>query len=453
MMISHHFYQELTKMKKVQFHHSIALIILIIHTALYIYGIRIMNIDSYWQLANSSLLKSDPLGTIFFFHGNPPLLSILFWFLDLFSFTNKYVILNILLPILHSISFLLFYQCLKNVKIGERLRLISSSVVFLNPLMFIYFLYPFYTTFIFISSLIIIYALVSPISWEKRLLIVTAALSFNSLIRASYHLIIIFVAIFPLMIKSKPKYIIFSLIILLLPSSLYIKNYILFDHLSGSSWVGMNLAAYLPYDSERPISHYSERTISKFMRFDSLNVYKETQYWPIIEKKSQKYNYHHPSLKQDDFNNYRYITISQLYLEDVKNNIEFFYSFKYIILGIFRFFESPAGYYGFLTSVSKHFPVRDIFELPNINIDGKELPISWYLILYILMILYYVIRFIKLDFATRYLFVYLMLFSFIYITGDNGESMRMRFEIESIYLFLFIIMLNKIITSFRTIKQ
>ncbi len=191
--------------KKIQPHHSIALIILLVHTALYIYGIRIINIDHYWQLANSTLLESDPLGTIFFFHGNPPLLSILFWFLGLFSLTDKYVILNILLPIFHSVSFLVFYFCLKNAQVGKWLRLISSAIVFLNPLMFIYFLYPFYSTFIFISSLAIIYALVSPISLEKRLLIITVALSFSSLMRASYHVIIILAFLLGAALLTKNK--------------------------------------------------------------------------------------------------------------------------------------------------------------------------------------------------------------------------------------------------------
>ncbi len=247
------------------------------------------------------------------------------------------------------------------------------------------------------------------------------------------------------MIKSKWKYVILSGMILLLPTSVYLKNDMLFDHFSSSSWLGMNLYWHIPHDAER--------TISQVRRFRKLNMYKDTQYWSLIEEKSKKYNYDHPSLKQGDFNDYRYIAISQLYLVDVKKNIDWLNSFQYFGDGILRFFESPANYGKFLLPVSQHFPVHDVFDLPNITIFGKKYLISWYTILYISMILYYLIMFRKQDFVTRYLFVYLMLFSVISIGVDNGESMRMRFEIESIYLFLFILMLNNIFTYFRTFTK
>lgn len=414
----------------------ISIAIAFIHIFLYACGVRVINIDNYWQLLNPEVLNSDPVGSIFFQHNNPPLLSLIFWMLDYLTNGNKYIALNLILPIFHLISFNIFYLCLEYLNINKKLIKISCAVFFLNPLMFVYFLYPFYSTFLFFSSILIIYSIISPISIEKRLLYITIALSFNSLIRSSYHIMIVLMFIFPLIIKANIKYILISCMVLTLPLSIYIKNYVLFDSFLSSSWMGMNLADHIP-----PYS--SHKTISELKKFSRIDKYKKTKYWGLIEFESQKYNYHE-SLNLKDYNNYRYIVISRLYLEDLKTNFDIIWSTLYIIKGFFVFFESSSNY-RWLNQVSNKFFISDIFDLPNLKFSRIEIPISWYHIFYSVAVIFCLVNFKKLDYRLKYLVIYLICFSLIYISVDNKESMRMRFEIEPIYFFLLIAIINMIL--------
>ncbi len=424
----------------ITFNVSISIIILLIHVILYMLGLRVIEIDNYWQLPDLEILNADPFNTLFFLHSNPPLLSFIFWFLDYSTNGNKYFAFNLILPILHVISFNLFTLSLSNLRADKKISRIFTVLFFINPLIFIYFLYPFYPTFIFFSSTVMIYAITLNCSIEKKLLYLTATLSFNSLIRASYHIVIVLFFIFPFFLKANKKTKAICILILLLPLSIYTKNYILYDFFSTSSWLGLNIANHIPLDAQHKV-------ISKYPRYSPLSTYKnQPQLWSIIESKSKKYNYHQ-SLNKNDFNNYRYIVIARLFLEDVRNNYNLLYSVRYALDGVMKFFESPADYYHFLSSVSDSFFLKDIFDLPDIKIYQRELDLSWYYFFYILTILYYSVKFKELDFSLRYLFIYLCVFTFLYILVDNRESMRMRFEIEPIYMFLFVLMLSRLFRS------
>jgi hypothetical protein len=220
----------------------------------------------------------------------------------------------------------------------------------------------------------------------------------------------------------------------------------LYDFFSTSSWLGLNIANHIPPDAQHKV-------ISKNTRYTPLSIYKnQPQLWSIIESKSKKYNYHQ-SLNTNDFNNYRYIIIARLFLEDVKNNYNILYSTKYALEGIMKFFESPADYYHFLTSVSDKLFIKDIFDLSDISIYQREFDLSWYYFFYILTILYCLTNFKDFDLSVQYLFIYLSVFTFLYILVDNRESMRMRFEIEPIYMFLFVLMFSRLSRFHQSSRQ
>src|SRR6185312_14199147 len=153
-------------------------LILLISLIMYLRDFRMMNLDTWQQFIKPAFLYHDFFKSILYYHGNPPGGSIINYLASRISFGHKEAFFEIVLPIFHCICFYLFYKVLIIKQIPY--RKIIAAVLFLNPLIFVYFKLPFYCTFIFISSCFLLYVWISKdISDNKRLLYTAIIFSFN----------------------------------------------------------------------------------------------------------------------------------------------------------------------------------------------------------------------------------------------------------------------------------
>lgn len=412
------------------------LVILGGHALLALEGVRVMNIDHYFQVLPRALMASDPGGSLFYFHAFPPLLTAILWVMDLLSGGDRYTALQCLLPLLHAGSFLLVHHSLKRGApgLGPGLRGAGCGLFFLNPLLFIYFLYPFYATYLFFSASLLLYALTVPMTRERRLLIAAGVLCVNGLMRASFHPVLILAFLAPLAWRARGRAVLLAGLMLTAPLGLAVKNWVLFDTFGSSTWMGFNLWQHMPPDKEGRLEFNAPPP--------QVEPYRMSRMWPLIEAESRAYDHGHPVLHTGGINDHRLIVPARIAREDVLRHFDWGRSFLYGVVGVTRLLESPADYDTQLDPIVRHFPwIKDFFDLPNVWVfdwpDGHGVArVSLYSAVYLPVVLFLLYRFRSLSFGHRWLLVYVVLFSFIYAAVDNGEAMRMRFELEPVFLFL-----------------
>jgi len=241
--------------------------------------------------------------------------------------------------------------------------------------------------------------------------------------------------------KVPLKTVFISILILIIPTGLYVKNYVLFHKFTASTKLGMNLSHdHIPPDAKN-------MTISKIKGFPEMYVFEPylDQKNPLLEK------YKNVRILNDTvadrLNNIRIIPISDLYFKDVINNFSFIYSFKSSILGFFRIFQSPSIYGSFYPG--GHIPdvsgtgIYDFFDLPDIPVNWYgvkfNLPVSLYTFIYPFAWLILLIFYRKMKFEEWMILIIATFFSVAYMVIDNYESNRMRFEIEPFLYFIVVL--------------
>jgi hypothetical protein len=136
---------------------------------------------------------------------------------------------------------------------------------------------------------------------------------------------------------------------------------------------------------------------------------------------------------------------------DLIQNYNIVYSLKIIVYGFLKYFDSP-GNYPLLRNTTPP-KIIDYFDLPDIETKMRTkqsnravfIPLSVYLFIYPIILLFLIKNFYNLSFNIRLLLFYLLYFSIIYIGVDPAEANRMRFEVEPIFYFLTIFSLRIII--------
>lgn len=401
------------------------------HLGLFIAGVEVRGIDSYFQVMPSAFMAEDFWGGLLYFHAFPPLLSVIHWLMGLVTGGQPNLGYHLLLPLLHAGSSLLFYRILKETSLPPLWRKAASLVIFLNPLFFIYFLYPFYSAYLFCSSLVLLYALVVPMGRDRRFLMAAGVFSFNGLLRASYPPVLILLLLAPLVRGVRGRSLLLALLLVAAPLGVSVKNWVLFDAFAPSTWSGFNSWRHIPLGAETQFG-------SRFPRTD-VESYRNSPIWPRVEQESEAYDHGHPILHTGNINDYRLIVPARIFMEDAIGQFDFRWSLEYGIVGIWRLLESPASEtYNHLEQLRQQIePARDLFDLPNYEVPyWGQIPISVYTVVYPLAVLFLLFRFHRLAFGTRYLLAFVMLYSFLYAGVDNEEAMRMRFELEPLFLFL-----------------
>lgn len=422
-------------LKLTRFHFIVIIAILAIHALLSICGLKPVNVEQiFWYIIDFKFLRENFFSSLIYFHEIPPLLSIIHYGAEVISFGHRYLFFALLLPLLHSLCFLLFSNVIH--QLNFKYDKLFLAIIFLNPAVFIYFRFPFYSTFLFVQSILFLFVLIGNFSSNKKLIFITVLLVIAALERSSYNLLIVILLLLPFILKASKRTIFICLVLLLIPFSLYLKNYVLFGKFTSSTLTGMYFHGHI--DKNIPGSKIKKIGICRPVAY-----YKDF----INENDPMVIRYKHvPILNQNDMNNIRYLQVSDEYLKEFKENFDLFYSIKYVSLGIIRYMSSPSADYKYLNTYldNNSFKLYDLFDLPNIQLKNETktvIPFSLYLFVYPFILIFLLFYFRKLTFVVRYILLYTIFFSILYAAIDPAESMRMRFEIEPFFYFLLLFVL------------
>jgi hypothetical protein len=427
--------------------------ILFLHLLIfYVRKISLINIDWYLQVIHFRYPDPDFFHSVWYYHAEAPGISIINFIIRSVSGRYYEIFFTIILAFIHGLSFYWFYCALKYRQV--RFAKWISLVLFLNPLVFIYFKYPFYSTFLFVTSAAVLYVLFSDRSYIQKVLLLSFILGFNVFIRASWHIVIVFLILLPFWKKVPLKTVFISILILIIPTGLYVKNYVLFQKFTASTKLGMNLARnHIPPDAKGI-------TISRIKAFSDIKLYE-----PYLDQKNPLFEKYKDvrilnDTVGDKLNNIRNIPLSDLYFKDVVKNFSIKYSVKSSMMGFFRILESPADYYCFYPDM--HVPdisgigIHDFFDLPNFQFvrNGYKfhIPLSLYTFIYPLAWLILLIFYRKMNFEEWMILIITTFFTVAYMVIDNFEANRMRFEIEPFWYFLVVLACMRVADYYKSKK-
>ena len=240
--------------------------------------------------------------------------------------------------------------------------------------------------------------------------------------------------------KTTVKAKVIAICFLLLPFSVYLKNYVVFGTFSGTTWSAMNWANG---------NHIScKEGVASIPAFSPISAYEGVL--PTVKTISNKYP-EIAQLHEGNVHDIRIIEVNKAY--QLKRDSCFSLSHSLGIWakeGFWHYLESPSEYTflykgnheGKVTTgiIESMFPITDFFNLPNYVRLGKSgkplvLNLSIYTFLYPLIVLILCWNIRQLSNEDKLLLAVLLFFSGAYSFIDFIESNRMRVEIEPLWYF------------------
>ena len=196
------------------------------------------------HMPDMQLLIKSPFSTIFYFHAQPPLLSMIYYFA--YNSNNPIRFLHWFYTFLALLSFLAIYRGMCILKINGLTACIATGLFMLLPNVILYQFWGLYTFLIMSFVTFSAWAILEWLYSHKRLYLVLffASIMLLTLLRTYFHPFIFFLLIAIMVIyfkKKRREIILWGSVFALLPLLLVLKNYYLFGLLSTSSWTGMNL--------------------------------------------------------------------------------------------------------------------------------------------------------------------------------------------------------------------
>jgi len=430
----------------------IAALIFGIHQIFSANGLHCFRMDYYMQIVQTNFDKGTPFWEMLYhFHGNPPLLSIIHHIAQSLLGFKAYAFFDILLPGLHAGSFLIFRAALGRFSI--RVPLIVQCLIFLNPLIFIYFRYPFYSSFLFFLNSFLLYCFAVYRKNQSVIFLIAAIFSVESLLRTSYSPILLSLLSVWLLQGFSLRKLCWICLLFILPFAWQFKNYLLVGKFTSSTWVGMNLArGHLPWNVH-------PNTIDFVPTFSMPDRYFEILHdEPRVRSCMGEKNYY---LSQNNLNHRVMPVLSDLYLESMKESFSFSWSANTVLNGFLILFKSPANYEHLLRHISMEYKCKiegwkpDIWEPFGLKdrdymylffVDSAWDPagtrweawkrLSVYTFLYTFLLVYFGWNFRKLEKSEKVIYGMTLFFTLVYITADVMEANRMRMEYEVFFYFL-----------------
>ena len=422
--------------------------IIIIHNLLPFLGFGLIDVNNYTQLIPDVDLDLNAAQAFWYLHGQPPGFSFCYWLYRNVAGANHYFYIN-LLAIQHALAYYLFTAALRRFGFAPALQTVSKLLL-LSPLVFIYFKYPMYAGTTFLACTLLLYGLSNKANKNAAFLYTLAGFSLACLFRNSWHLILIVLALIPLAwyLKPSPKVYAWALLILLPNFLWYAKNQYLYGKFTSSTWIGLNLSIANHYHCEDELSQIPPLEIYR----PEYKTIVPAQH-PLLLKYGQV-----PFLNRGNMHDVRAIILSDERLERLIQCYQPSRMIKPIFLdGIPTYFESPADYpwlyaggrdgrvlHGIIPGLPLN--LYDPFDLPNIQLKSKTgtytFHLSFYTLVYPLVLLLVIFNFKKLGFTQRYLLAILLFFTAAYCTLDYAEANRMRFEVEPLWYFFTLLMIQ-----------
>ena len=426
---------------------AIAAGIVLVHGLLSILGFPFIPVEGHLQLAQThSAPGTSVLQSIWWFHGNPPLLSAIHALASGLVPGRALLFFQLLLPFLHAASFLLFVMGIR--RRGLLFPTWLVCILFLNPLIFIYFRYPFYTCFLFFASCLVWVLLASHAKnpWNTTYRIAWI-LGVASLLRASWHPLLFLPGLYFLLPKPLNwRYI--KLLLPFVPVLLWMgKNQALVGRFTTSTWLGINLyRTHHAWDQHRfPIDF-----LPVFSKPDSAFALL------VSDKEVQNCrNETRPPLCKNNMNHSLIPVLADRYLESLVAQFSATWSAQAMLNGFLFFFQSP-GYANHISlTTHKADGVKSSFLNPdwldpilrnspkyivrfwgNKGFDPGQTRlrvwnrVSIYTLVYPFLLVWFLVNRKLLPVADRVLLSWLIAFCALYISVDVLEANRMRMEVE-----------------------
>ncbi len=445
------------------------LVILLIHYWATIFGFHSFSLLTYPQVVQNQFPTGTPFWEmLFYFHGNPPLLSLIHKIPESFLGNKSYQFFDIVLPWLHLGTYLFFRRSIVNF--GIKINPIWILILFLNPLIFIYFKYPFYSTFLFFLNSCLLFLLSKLKGQPKLIFSVAILLSLAALLRASYLPILIFPFLIWLSPQKNFKTLFFLFLILLPPLFWQFKNYCIVGKFTSSTWTGINFArCHKPWYLHNQFVDFIPPFSLPNSYFDLLG--KDSK----IQKAKEEQNYY---LSQNNLNNSVIPIVSDLYFESMLKDFSAIWSFNSFLNGLIYFGKSPSNFNHLLDvkegkwmnqvpsfyidyfdwTGKRHEPFLALFVISGDwdldNSRGKLFSqITIYTILYPFLIVFFAFNFFKISKVQRAIFLLTSFFFLMYCSVDVFEANRMRMEIEVFFYFLALLFFNTIKLRFFRIDN
>jgi 4-amino-4-deoxy-L-arabinose transferase-like glycosyltransferase len=271
--------------------------------------------DWWWQTIPAHLLREKLWESLFYLHYQPPFFNIygaLFHNLFPADPLHAMQIGNIFLG--SAIVGMVFLTVRLRAKLPI-LALLAGLIVALDPGLFLfeaYILYDVLTTFWLVAGVYFF----SKYRQQQRLRYATLFFLFVNLLvltRSAYHLLIIPVAILAAGLateRNRQKVVVAGLLISLLSTGWYAKNFAVFGFFGSSSWRGMSLWKVASFD-------YSEAQLNELVSqgiIDSL-VVEQAAFSPAASYETYGFDYTSDIelLRQDDRRNINMIAVDRIY--------------------------------------------------------------------------------------------------------------------------------------------
>ncbi len=246
-------------LNKFQINHLYILVGVYVTSRIWIYNTHPFlfdKIEHYWQYLDMHILHYDLLRGLFYLHVQPPLFNV-FLGLVLKVSPDGYIIFVGLYFIMGLIIACGTYMLMLSLRIHHVLALIVSIYLIMFPSIihaerWLFYAYPL-TMMLVLSALWLSKSISS--NNDKYFILFVGMITAIVLTRSFFHLIVwmIPVIIIPLVVIWKEnrhwlkRGIIISIIGFLLASIPYLKNFIMFDFFTGSTWQGMNITKMTTY--------------------------------------------------------------------------------------------------------------------------------------------------------------------------------------------------------------
>ncbi|TGK18783.1 hypothetical protein EHO61_10035 [Leptospira fluminis] len=384
-----------------------------------------------------------PLQALVDLHGTSPVLPLLHSAAAHIGGGDPYKVYAWILPLLHSVACVLFRITLQRLRIPS--ATLWTGIFLLNPLVFAFFRYPFYSTYLFFLSIVLLYCLWGIRKENRRFLCTSAIISLTAAIRPSWHLGLAFFWIcwsaWYGRRRLSRKTVLLALFTLSLPGILYLKNLYLFDNFSASSWLGMNLAR----SRQIRIETSEGRPVEAFQL--PLSVYRGviSEPDPLSDRYSDRV-----CLNGQDYHNAEFVRISKEFMKRFLQTFDVRENLKSVRLGFKIYLSSPSNYpfinplFDALPEALRKYPGLDWFSSgPRGGFDG-----NLYRFVYPLLLILNLFRFFRASFRFRIVFLHIAALTFLYSFVDPFEANRMRFELEPFWYLSFLLAIGDAKRSF-----
>jgi hypothetical protein len=411
----------------------------------------------FWQFADPALLRAHLVQSVFYLHTQPPLFN-LFTGLVLKMFTGlEVMIFHLIYIALGLILCLSLFSIMRRLKIGRGLSTLLTILFTISPSCILYenwLLYTYPIATILTLSVFLLHRFVSENGMGYGVLFF-AFLSFCALTRSIFHPLWYLMNVLILVRCYKQyarKMIIASAIPMLLLILVFTKNYLVWNDLSSSTWLGMSLfklaTSHLPMSERRNLAasgRLSETSlVSPFKVLSSyptsLRKVPQTDV-PVLDQQVRSTGF-------NNYNHFAYRQISRDYLRDALFIITKYP--KYYFQGLlesWKIYSLSSSDAYFLTGNRTHIQRYDrIFDAVFYGkFSRRDGGTAWFLQFgIIVLIVDSFARILKSKEqipAERLTWIFLSI-NVLYMTVvgnalEIGENNRFRFEIDPMFLLLF----------------